>query len=509
MRSDLQSLDGLASSAPSTPRFSDEDALLHATGRMWRDRVGSHWVMFAPDRRGLPIIGDERAVTVLDAFNGGASVGDVIHHISAKDLSGLSREACYDLVDFFVKRGFLRPAPDNHRYSASDLAAHEPDGFSIWLHINNHCNLDCAYCFVDKSPVEMSAEVMDSTTENIAATVRRRGIRSFRLKFAGGEPTLSVPLMEAFHSKLTNAMKGIPCEWRTGILSNGTVMSDRLIQFIKSVRSGLSISVDGHGAAGHDIFRVFKGTTRGSWAVIEKNVTKAIEHGIRPYILATVSQESAQTLPDLVRWVFGQGLRMRLSIVRQPATEQSYSSFSTEHRQGLAGEYQKMMDAIIPAFEEAFSELEAPSYSIDLRHGLNIAELRFDTPSFSSCCGIGSSHMVINERGELASCPMTVHRDTVQPSQDMLGAVKLTFARHAPRDREENEGKNCLDCTWFPVCVSGCPINNQAVNGRPYSVSPLNPFYEYVIPRYIRFFGVKLLQAADQRGIRDFTILSS
>lgn len=498
-----------SSALPRVGGLAGNDVFLHTSKRVWRDRIGSHSVLFAPDRRGLPVVADQRAVAVLEAFDGGAPVSEALRRTSETQPTVLPIEQCHDLVQFFVERGFLRGSPDPSRYSATDLAGSEPDAFSIWLHINNHCNLDCAYCFVDKSPVEMSDEVMDHTTASIAYTVRRRRIRSFRLKFAGGEPTLSVPRMESFHSKLTHAMEGVPCEWSTGILSNGTVMSDRLIGFIQSVRSGLSISVDGHGAAGHDIFRVFKGTTRGSWAIIEKNVAKAIEHGIRPYILATVSQESARTLPELVRWVFGQGLRMRLSVVRQPTTDQAYSAFRRESRPNLADEYKKLMDAVIPAFEDAFLELESPSYFIDLRHGLNIAELRFDAPSLSSCCGIGSSHMVINERGELASCPMTVHRDTVQPTPDMLDAVRLTFASHAPRDREQNEGKNCLDCTWFPVCVSGCPINNQAVNGQPYTVSPLNPFYEYVIPRYVRFFGVKLLQAADRRGIRDFTILSS
>jgi len=120
MRPDLQSVDGLAAFAPSTPRFSDSNAFLHATKRMWRDRVGNHWVVFAPDRRGLPIVADDRAVAVLDAFNGGASVGDALQRISATRLSGLSPAMCHDLVHFFVERGFLRTTPDARRYLATD-----------------------------------------------------------------------------------------------------------------------------------------------------------------------------------------------------------------------------------------------------------------------------------------------------------------------------------------------------------------------------------------------------
>jgi radical SAM protein with 4Fe4S-binding SPASM domain len=282
------------------------------------------------------------------------------------------------------------------------------------------------------------------------------------------------------------------------------------MRFLQRPHTGLSISVDGYGPTGHDIHRVFKGGRRGSWGIIEANIAKAVENGIVPYILATVSQESAKTLPALVRWIFGQGLKARLSVVRQPESTEAYSSFRINAmRKSIEEEYRELTTTMNAAFEEAFQELEQDAYVMDLRNALNICELHFDSPSFSSCCGIGLNHIVINEKGEIASCPMTIHRDTVKIKPDVLESVQLTFVQHSPTDRERNEGKNCLDCRWFPVCVSGCPINNLAVNGRPYSVSPLNAFYEYVIPRYVKFFGRKLRQSASIRGIQDFLVLTA
>jgi len=356
----------------------------------------------------------------------------------------------------------------------------------------------------------MSDAVMDRTIDFLTHTVNSRNIKNFTLKFAGGEPTLSIPRMEAFHDKLQRALASSKCTWSTSVLSNGTVMSDRLIRFLRRTCTGLSISIDGHGPAGHDIFRVFKSDRRGSWAIIEKNIAKALQHGIVPYVLATISQESSQTLPDLVRWIYRQGLKARFSVVRQPESAEPYSAFRLNGAHAnVEEEYHELITTMNAAFEGAFQELEQDSYVLDLRNALSICELHFDSPSFSSCCGIGVNHVVINERGDVASCPMTVHRDTVPIRPDVLESVQLTFAQHTPKDRERNQGKNCLDCRWFPVCVSGCPINNLAVNGRPYSVSPLNPFYEYVIPRYIKFFARKLHQSAQRRGIHDFLVLAA
>jgi len=200
----------------------------------------------------------------------------------------------------------------------------------------------------------------------------------------------------------------------------------------------------------------------------------------------------------------------RFSIVRQPDSTQLYSQFRDDVlREKLSEEYAVLNATMADAFEKAFTELEDPSYDLDLRRAMSICELHFESPSFSSCCGIGSTYVVINERGDLASCPMTLHRQTVAPSEDMIASTRLTFSNHSPTDREKNEGKNCLDCKWFPVCVSGCPTNNLAVNGKAFSVSPLNSFYEYVIPRYILFFARKLIQSAAKRGISDSRILAA
>jgi len=351
-------------------------------------------------------------MAILDQCRTGATIDSIVKSASTS-CALLDPHQAIAIVDFLVQRSFLREEEDRLRYEARDLSDFKPESLSIWLHISNHCNLDCTYCFVDRSQAEMSDIVMDRTIEYLTYTVNSRNIKNFALKFAGGEPTLSIPRMERFHDKLQSALAGSPCKWSTSVLSNGTVMSDRLIRFLQRPHTGLGISMDGYGRAGHDIHRVFKGGRRGSWDIIETNIAKALQNGIVPYILATISQESSKTLPDLVRWIFGQGLKTRLSIVRQPESDEAYSAFrSNATRESIEEEYRGLISTINAAFEEAFEELEQDSYIIDLRNALNICELHFDSPSFSSCCGIGFNHIVINEEGEVASCAMTVHRDT-------------------------------------------------------------------------------------------------
>ena len=357
---------------------------------------------------------------------------------------------------------------------------------------------------------------MSETISRIVSTIRLRDIKKLTLKFAGGEPTLSVAAMEWFHDQLTRELSGTDIELYTSVLSNGTNGSRRLLEFLKRPRCGIGISLDGYGSASHDLYRVFKKNRKGSWHLIMRNVDRMLQEGIRPYIMATISEKSAGTLPDLVRWIYSAGLRTRLSVVRQPS-EDSFLSYGYDRPREANGapplvqlesgftdvsrQYEGLISAMKSAFEKAFQELEKPEFRIDLRNGLDICELHFEKPVHTACCGIGSSHVVINEDGRLASCPMTLSESPVVPNDDLLESIRWTFD-HSPTERNGTADKNCLDCRWFPVCVSGCPVNNKRTKGRAFTVSPLHEFYEYVIPRYVVFFGRKLLQEARRFGHR-------
>jgi sulfatase maturation enzyme AslB (radical SAM superfamily) len=95
----------------------------------------------------------------------------------------------------------------------------------------------------------------------------------------------------------------------------------------------------------------------------------------------------------------------------------------------------------------------------------------------------------------------------VPAGPDLFSVARLTFP-YRPEERNESEEKNCLDCQWFPVCASGCPMTNLRIKNKAFTISPLHAFYAFVIPRYVTFFGRKLLQQAAGDGARNFVVLS-
>src|SRR4029079_19683874 len=113
------------------------------------------------------------------------------------------------------------------------------------------------------------------------------------------------------------------------VLTNGTNVNDRFLRFIDRAKATISISVDGYGDY-HDLYRVYRTNEKskrtlpvisnnksdsgnahhpkGSWSVIKKNIEILRRNDIVPYINAMVGPKTSKGLPDLARWMFGNGM---------------------------------------------------------------------------------------------------------------------------------------------------------------------------------------------------------
>jgi uncharacterized protein len=474
----------------------DLNTKFYYSTRIYSRPVGDHELLFAPDFYGAPFLVSKAIFRLTTQFTSGATVGEVLSSNMSADLEF---GKLLDILAFLEGRGILKSEPTPSRYSATALDQSPAREISIWFHINNHCNLDCGYCFVKKFQSAMDDQTFAEFADNLEMTVVARKLTGVTVKFAGGEPTLDLKRLIAFHHELKSRMASHGVRYRSAILSNGTAVTPRLIDFLKEEDVSISISLDGFGEEGHDIYRVFQNSRKGSWNRIHANFDKLLSENIRPYVTATISAKSSATLPDLVEWIFSNGMRTRLGVVREP--EETWTD-----REGMAAAYRRLTDTMSENFEKAFEVLESEAYPMNPVRDLTICELRFASPSFSAPCGIGSSHVVVQDDGRIASCPMTIREGSAQDTgTDLLSVMANTFPLDA--DRRNNREGNCLDCQWFPVCVGGCPVNNERANGDPYTISPLHDFYQYVIPRFLDICGLKLHQEAHRRNMLEFDLI--
>jgi uncharacterized protein len=456
---------------------------------IWEERLADdRWVVFAPDAAGLPAVVPDEVRALLRAFDGGRTVGAVLE-------GAASATSALPTIAFLLDNGYLGFEPSPLPYSLPpDSEIELPSAVEVWLHLLNACNLRCGYCFVGEARVPaLTEETARSTARTLAATARKHNLKKVTVKFAGGEPTLALPCAEAFRDELEARLAGTSTKAAFALLTNGTVLNERVLAFLKRPSTSLTISIDGYCGA-HDTFRIYRSSGEGSWKTIVANLDVLHAHGIKPFITATISGETCDTLPQLLRWIHNRRLRTRLNVVRQP-------DCSWERTPETDSAYARLCERLAAAFDRAFEELQRPEYSFAFVSGLRVCDLHIDSPVLASC-GVGFNHIVVKPDGHIVACPMNINESGVEAGDDLLDACR----RSVPYDRMERHGNvQCRSCRWFPVCAGGCPITNQRMNGQAFSRSPFCDLYRHLIPAYIRLLAHKMVRLQTIGGTNAYT----
>lgn len=117
------------------------------------------------------------------------------------------------------------------------------------LHINPtlDCNFRCWYCYENHIPnSKMSPEILNSTLAYIHSILKRPSIKSFELGFFGGEPLFyfnntAKEIISYTHSLCTTLGVSLHIHFT----SNGALLTDQIIQFLKQYSCGFQITLDG------------------------------------------------------------------------------------------------------------------------------------------------------------------------------------------------------------------------------------------------------------------------
>jgi uncharacterized protein len=194
---------------------------------------------------------------------------------------GEVRAAWNDLEEVQAE-GFLLPyrfqrVPRHENSEYEEVLSRRMGGFTLF--VTTQCNLGCSYCIYGGqyeqheklSQTPMAWETLRAAMEFLA---KRSGeSKQIRLDFFGGEPLLAFDLIDRGVRHLKSILPpGGPAVAVT-ITSNGTVLTDRILDFLLDNEVYLQFSIDG-GRESHDRFRPFKTSGRGSFDVILGNLQR-------------------------------------------------------------------------------------------------------------------------------------------------------------------------------------------------------------------------------------------
>ncbi len=161
----------------------------------------------------------------------------------------------------------------------------EAKKFVFELILTTRCNLCCDYCYAKYlKKQDISFSLVQKLIDNYPIS---------KLIFTGGEPLLVFPLMREIVSYIKKSKKDINFRLQT----NGTLLTDNVISFIKEFDIEVDISLDGSKVS-HDSHRLFQGDNSGSYGTVLDNFKRLKKNKVKFTVNYTVNPDTLEGLAE-------------------------------------------------------------------------------------------------------------------------------------------------------------------------------------------------------------------
>lgn len=338
---------------------------------------------------------------------------------------------------------------------------------SVDILYTHKCNLSCKYCsdstgeFYEDLPVSEWLGFLDELGRNSVLLV---GI-------GGGEPFIREDLRTLIRGIVKNRM-------RFTMVSNGSLITDSIAEFISSTGrcNSIQISIDGSHSHPHDVFR-----GEGSFNEAIRGLKCLQKHRIAVGVRVTIHHKNVNNLEEIARFL--------IEDLELPGFSTNSASFLGECRKN-SKEVQLTVDDRIIAMNTLLRLSNRYSNMIDAATG-PLAEAR-TWKEMEEARQSGSD--AIPDAGYLRSCGGVFTKMAVKPNGVMIPCSQMTHIelgrinqsdfretwQHHPELKKLRERidiplssfKFCKDCEYIPYCRGNCPALAFTITGEENHPSP-------------------------------------
>lgn len=172
----------------------------------------------------------------------------------------------------------------------------------VCLVLTHRCNLACHYCYAgEHHRRQMDDEVVDRAVDLLFSD----GADTAQLSFFGGEPFLR---LDAMRRAVEGARRQTGGQRRLLLqcTSNGTVLDDQAIAFVRESGMRVTVSIDGVKEA-HDLHRPRAGGGS-SFEQCLRGLRALVAAGARPDALMVISPQTVPYVYRSVSWLWSEGI---------------------------------------------------------------------------------------------------------------------------------------------------------------------------------------------------------
>ncbi len=337
------------------------------------------------------------------------------------------------------------------------------------LNITGNCNLRCSYCSHFTSGSDQGDDI--STEEWLRFMKELNDCAVFDVCLSGGEPLYRKDFREIVEGIVKNHM-------RFSVLSNGTLITDELVKFLKSTgRCGsFQVSIDGPGPEAHDICRgegTFAQTLNGLKILLKNKMPATVRVTIHKHNLYTLDEIAALLLNEVGLPSFSTNSASHMGLCRQNEADVQLNVEEYTYAMAKLLELSKKYNNRIGAQAGPLSSVKHWMEMEDLiEKGI---ESRPGCGYLTSCGGVFSK-MAVDPDGTMVPCSQLSHIRLGRINKDSLRDVwqdhpelkRLRDRRNIPLD----EFDYCKGCEYIPYCRGGCPALAYTLTGDENKPSP-------------------------------------
>ena len=328
---------------------------------------------------------------------------------------------------------------------------------TIILRTTNNCNLACKYCYDKENGhhPEASDRMFLENINHIVDYIQKIRINTndaTKVILHGGEPLLiSATTYNIFFRALTEKIGKIALSVQT----NGTLLSEEIIELFKKYNVSIGISLDGSDEF-QNANRVYKNNTNSFKKVFE--TIKLLNNTKTKFgIIMTVTKNNIGHERDIYNFILDNHIYCSI----RPAfptyngdnetimTNQEYENFFKNLFDIWYHDNSKKvrLRQILDIYDEFIKVIDAKKYRCSCSNSKN-------------CFG---NFLSLDINGDVYSCNRTYHL-----SEFFLGNLNETSIKdilkkcqELKRDREQYIKKSeCINCKLYRFCYGGCPANS-------------------------------------------------
>lgn len=317
---------------------------------------------------------------------------------------------------------------------------------------NNNCNLMCKYCFIGKlnnqHPIKMNTETLYNAIDKFYNHLKDINYHEGKIIFYGGEPLISFDLIE----KCVNYINENNYDIMVNMVTNGTLLTEKMADFFKDNNVGIGISIDGPKDI-TDKNRIYYNDFLSVYDKTFKSIEMLQNKNIEFNLSITIANDLLQNQEEFLKWIKSINVKnIAYNILHYTSPTDEWKKYYREATKFLIKSNNELFNLGIN--DERINRKYTSFYNNEFK--------------FQDCGAKGGNQICISPDGNIDICHALWNN-----SPKNIGNIKDIEFDDIFKTAEFYKWQNnitlnyskCLKCPALFICGGGCSYQSKSLFG--------------------------------------------